>query len=152
MLLASGVGDFEILKPLHQAGDTFEGALLAAVRNGKFDAARTLLELGAPVDDPDHSDITPLERAVLANEIELARVLIQHGANVNRPGQSGMTPLLYAASIDFGDSEMVNLLLKSGARPDATTKDGLTALELARKYKHTHLLASLQAATPTAAR
>ena len=55
----------------------------------------------------------------------------------------GMTPLLYAASIDFGDAAMVNLLLKSGARPNARTKEGL-AFELARKYKYTHLLASLE--------
>jgi ankyrin repeat protein len=40
---------------------------------------------------------------------------------------------------------MIDLLLKSGARPDTRTKDGLTALDLARKYNHTHLLARLEA-------
>jgi hypothetical protein len=39
---------------------------------------------------------------------------------------------------------MVDLLLKSGARADARTKEGLTALDLARKYKHTQLVASLE--------
>ena len=115
MLLAAGVGDFEILKALadagKDAGDTFEGALLAAVRNGKPDAVRTLLELGAPVDKPDRAETTPLERAVLADEVGIARMLIQHGADVNHVGPSGMTPLLYAASIDFGDSAIVRLLL-----------------------------------------
>jgi hypothetical protein len=38
---------------------------------------------------------------------------------------------------------MIDLLKASGARADARTKEGLTALDLARKYKHTHLLASL---------
>jgi ankyrin repeat protein len=56
---------------------------------------------------------------------------------------NGMTPLLYAASIDFGTPAMIDLLKASGARADARTKEGLTALDLARKYKHTHLLASL---------
>jgi ankyrin repeat protein len=56
----------------------------------------------------------------------------------------GTDGALYAASIDFGDAAMVNLLLKAGARPNARTKEGLTALELARKYKYTHLLASLE--------
>jgi ankyrin repeat protein len=55
-----------------------------------------------------------------------------------------MTPLLYAASIDFGDAEMIELLLKSGARPDARTREGQTALDLARQYKHVHLLRALQ--------
>ena len=50
-------------------------------------------------------------------------------------------PLLYAASIDFGDAAMVDLLLKNGgADRRARNKDGLTALDLARKYNHSHLL------------
>jgi len=44
-----------------------------------------------------------------------------------------MTPLLYAASIDFGETTMIDQLLKSGAKPDARTKEGLTALDLAHK-------------------
>jgi hypothetical protein len=32
------------------------------------------------------------------------------------------------------------------------TKDGLSALDLAKKYKHTHLIASLETAGVTAAR
>ena len=69
---------------------------------------------------------------------------------MNHVDKKGMTPLLYAASIDFGDSAMIDLLLKSGARADARTKEGLTALDLARTYKNAHLLASLEG--PMAAR
>ena len=54
-----------------------------------------------------------------------------------------MTALLYAASIDFGDSAMIRLLLDSGARQDARTPEGLTALDLARNYQHVHLLPAL---------
>jgi hypothetical protein len=39
---------------------------------------------------------------------------------------------------------MIDLLLKSGASAGARSKEGLTAIDLARKYKHTHLLASLE--------
>jgi len=42
---------------------------------------------------------------------------------------------------------MIDLLLASGALADARTKEGLTALDLARKYNHTHLLASLEGST-----
>ncbi len=144
LMLATTVGDAEALKALHDAGAPLDRTLVAAVRLGKIDAARTLLHIGAKVDDPDGADTTPLERAVLANEVDLARLLIAHGANVNYVSQNGMTPLLYAASIDFGDSAMIDLLLKSGAHRDAQSKEGLTALDLARKYQHTHLLASLR--------
>jgi hypothetical protein len=44
----------------------------------------------------------------------------------------------------------VDLLLKSGAEAGARTPQGLTAFDLARKYKHAHLLASLE--LPVAAR
>jgi hypothetical protein len=50
----------------------------------------------------------------------------------------------------FGDTAMIDLLLKSGARTGARAKEGLTALDLTRKYKHTHLSASLE--KPIAAR
>jgi ankyrin repeat protein len=144
LVLAAGIGNAEALKPLHEAGASLSRALLAAVRTGQLGAARELLDLGAPLDETDASDASALDRAVVSNQLELTRLLIERGANVNRVGRSGMTPLLYAASIDFGDSKMIELLLTSGAQPDAVTKDGLTALELARKYRHTHLLASLE--------
>jgi hypothetical protein len=49
--------------------------------------------------------------------------------------------------IDFGDSEMIELLLSAGARADARTRDGLTALDLARQYHHVHLVGALQGRT-----
>jgi hypothetical protein len=42
--------------------------------------------------------------------------------------------LLSQTSIDFGDSAMIDLLLKSHARTDMRTKDGATALDLAGPY------------------
>jgi len=70
--------------------------------------------------------------------------LLSRGAKVNAIDQNGMTPLLYAASIDYGDSTMIDLLIQSGANKQARTKEGLTALELARKYDHKQLFKSLE--------
>ena len=55
---------------------------------------------------------SPLESAVHNNRVALARLLIERGANVNAIGNTGYTPLLFVASIDFGDTEMMKLLLK----------------------------------------
>ncbi|HWF11826.1 MAG TPA: ankyrin repeat domain-containing protein [Bryobacteraceae bacterium] len=144
LMLATTVGNAEILKPLHDAGAPLDRTVVAAVRVGKAEAVKTLLDIGAKVDEPDGADITPLERAVLANEIDIARLLIARGANVNHVGRTGMTPLLYAASIYYGDSGMIALLLKSGARKNAVTKEGLSAAALAVKYGNTGLAASLR--------
>ena len=67
----------------------------------RTDAVRALLDAGARVDEPGRSRAPRDPR----------------GADVNHVDKKGMKPLLYAASIDFGDSAMVELLAQVG-RPD----------------------------------
>jgi ankyrin repeat protein len=154
-LLAAFAGNAEILDRLHREGDPVDAKMnllgmfpvtpmLMLATTHRTDAVRALLDAGARVDEADSDGITILSWAAISNRIEMARLLIARGADVNHVDKKGMTPLLYAASVDFGDSAMIDLLLKSDARRDARTKEGLTALDLTRQYKHTHLLASLQ--------
>jgi ankyrin repeat protein len=153
--LASYAGNAKSLKRLLGAGGKLDEAMIAigtsrttpmlgAFKFGDMEVARTLLDLGAPVDFADGNGITMLGRSVLNNEIEMARMLIARGANVNSVDKLGMTPLLWAANIDFGDAVMVSLLLQSGARADVRNKDGLTPLELARKLGHASLIPALE--------
>lgn len=160
IFLASFAGNADIVSRLHQAGDRADDKmnllgrfpatpLLALATWHRTEAARALLDAGAPVDQADDDGITPLSWAVIANRVEMARLLIQHGADVNHIDKKGMTPLLYAASIDFSDASMIDLLLRSGANPGARTKGGTTALDLARQYKLTPLLDRLEGAKAT---
>ncbi|MBZ5609972.1 MAG: ankyrin repeat domain-containing protein [Acidobacteriia bacterium] len=123
----------------------FEG-VTASTPIGFDDPAtfKALLDAGLPVDLADGSGVTLLDLAVINGRPVLARLLLSRGANVNAVDKLGMTPLLYAASIDFGDSEMVNLLIKSGANTKARSKERLTAQDLARKYGQASLLKSLE--------
>jgi len=157
VVLAAFAGNADAIARLHKAGDRLDDRinllgmfpatpLLLLATWHRTDSVRALLDAGAPVDQPDDDGITPLGWAAIANRVETARLLIQRGADVNHVDKKGMTPLLYAASIDFGDGAMIDLLSRSGANPSARTKDGLTALDLARKYQHTALLAGLEAA------
>ena len=161
--LAAYSGNAEILPRLHQAGGEIDQpmvligtssttAITGAVRLGNLAVLRKLLDMGVSANETERSGLTLLERAVLGNQVDIARLLIARGADVNRADRIGFTPLLYAASIDFGDSAMIDLLLKSGARAGVRTRDGLTALDLARKYNHTHLIASLESAETSATR
>jgi ankyrin repeat protein len=155
LFLAAYGGNAEVLPDLLKAGASLNGemtligtsnsdAISGAVRHGYLDVADTLVKLGAPVDRTDKR-ITPLVKAVLGDQVEMAKFLIAKGADVNHVDGNEMTPLLYAASIDFGSSAMIDMLLKAGARTDIKTKEGKTALELARQYHHTHLIPSLTA-------
>jgi ankyrin repeat protein len=155
IMLAAFSGNSEIIARLHKEGDRVDDKmnligmfpvtpLLALATMHRTDSVRALLDAGAQVDEADGDGITILSWAAIANRVEMARLLIQRGADVNHVDKKGMTPLLYAASVDFGGPAMVDLLLQSGARTSVRTKEGLTALDLARKYHHTHLVASLE--------
>src|SRR5688572_10071599 len=152
--LASYAGNASVLKRLQDAGAKIDDPmtligtsrttpLLGAYKFGDTEVARTLFELGTPLEFADGNGITMLGRAALNNEVAMAKALIERGANVNVVDKQGMTPLLWAASMDFGDPAMIELLLKSGAKADAKNKDGLTALDLARKYGHAEVIPAL---------
>jgi ankyrin repeat protein len=154
IFLATFGGNADMVGRLRKEGDRVDGKmnvlgmfpltpLMMLATWHRTDAIRALLDAGGRADEIDNDGISLLGWAALSNQVDNARLLIQRGADVNHVDKKGMTPLLYAASIDFGDSAMIELLLKSGARADARTKEGLTAADLARKYQHTHLLASL---------
>ena len=154
ILMASFAGNTRIIARLRQAGDDPDRQmmllgsfpvtpLLNAVNFRDPQLARAVLDAGAKVDRPDDDGITPLGWAAIDADLPVARVLIERGANVNHVDKKGMTPVLYAASVDFGDASVLDLLLKSGANPKARTPDGLTAAQLAKKYGHAHLLKSL---------
>jgi ankyrin repeat protein len=155
---AAHTGNAEILQALRLAGDRIDESaimfgvarvspLVVATLYNHVETARTLVDLGAKVDPADRRMDSPLVSAVVANHPEIVRLLIARGADVNRVDEAGMTPLMYAAVADFGDRAIVDLLLKSGARTDVRSKEGLTAADYARKYNHPHLIAGL--AKPT---
>jgi ankyrin repeat protein len=155
-VLAATAGNAEILPRLRGAGDKVDAAMLllgsfpstglqVAVFFGDIATTRAALDCGASIDQPDDDGITPLGWAAIGNQTGVARLLIERGADLNHVDKKGMTPLLYAASIDYGDSAMIDLLVKSGANRNARTKEGQTAAALARQYKHIHLYKSLGA-------
>ena len=154
LFLAAYGGNAEVLPDLLKAGASLNGEMRligtsstdpisGAVRHGYLDVLDVLVKLGAAVDRTD-ARLTPLGKAVLGDQVEVAQFLISKGADVNHVDGNGMTPLLYAASIDFGTPRMIDMLLRNGARTNAKTKEGKTALELARQYHHTHLIPSLE--------
>ena len=100
---------------------------------------RSLLDLGAKVDEQQPNSDGPLIFAVQNHQVEAASLLIERGADVNRPGDNGRTPLMHAAIADFGDARMVELLLKAGARKDVRDADGVTPADYARQYRHQKL-------------
>ncbi len=65
---------------------------------------------------------------------EMLETLIDLGADVNQSGENGSTPLMSAAY--SGNADIVECLLKNGARLDAFDKDRETPLDYARNSKN----------------
>lgn len=95
-----------------------------------------LIGRGANPNDVDDDGISALGWATLGNHADTVEALVARGAKVDQLDKHGMTPLLYAASVDFGDTVVLEKLIASGADLKAKNRQGMTALDLAKKYNH----------------
>lgn len=125
-------------EPAVVAGRSADGftALHFAAFFAKPEAARMLVDLGAPVDAvaANASRVQPLHSAAAGRQVEICRMLIAAGADVNARQAGGFVPLHAAA--ENGDPVMVELLLSAGADPGAVTDEGRTAADLADAAGH----------------
>lgn len=147
LFFAVMAGDVQTVAALLDAGGRLEdrmkvlGTLLTsplAFATFEDDAALVdyLIGRGADPNEMDSDRISILGSAIIGNHAATVQVLLALGAKVNHVDNLGMTPLLYAASINFGDTVVLERLIAAGADLNAKTKDGLMALDLAKRYHH----------------
>jgi ankyrin repeat protein len=131
------------------APDGFTSLGLAAFF-GHLEVAHELLHAGADVNAASHNtlNVAPLHSAVASRHADLSRLLVEHGADVNARQQEDFTPLMEASQ--NGDLEIVNLLLASGADPQAGKSGGQTALDIAQAAGHQQIVDALRRAKPAA--
>lgn len=144
LVLASMTGDLENVKLLLAHGADPSPGLSQAVTYGYPDVTRALIAAGASATVSESSGINLLHWAALTNRPEVIPVLVEAGASVNATDEFHYTPLMYAATIDFGDTQVLKALLKAGADPKIRNDQGRTALEQARFYRHKLLESVLQ--------
>lgn len=104
-----------------------------AIRAGKLDRAKVLLEAGASIDKEASTKGNALKMAVLEINPEAVRFLINHGANINKHNYYS-DPVLISTIVAMGRRDtnatkrakyldMVRLLLSLGADPNVETED-----------------------------
>jgi ankyrin repeat protein len=117
-------------------------ALGIAAHYGQVEAVRTLLRLGADVNQLSQSKIpfipsnTALHAAIAGDRsVEVVKILLDHGADVTLTDSNHHTPLQAAAF--NGNVEIGRLLLEKGADVNAQHCNSQTALAISRKQGHT---------------
>ena len=109
--------------------------LVQAAAQDKRRFATLLLRKGYDINYENGGHTTPLSGASVGGHEEMVSFLVSKGADVNRKNHgTGETPLMAAAGM--GQLGTVKVLLKNGADPCATNKEGHTAEGLAKKYRH----------------
>ena len=114
---------------------------------GQPEAARLLIENGAPVDAvaANPTQVMPLHPAASARNLEAACLLLEHGAPVNARQQAGWVPIHAAAQ--NGDRPMVDLLLKYHADTKLANDAGKTPAMVAREKGHPEIAALLESSS-----
>jgi ankyrin repeat protein len=117
----AGDGNLKLMASLLQRGadanatdpDKIGGPLTHAVKSGRIDAVKLLLDHGAQI-NRRFAEVTALG-SVRKNDLDMARFLLAHGADPNIPSYS-TTPLFRAA--EDADLPMIQLLLDAKAHID----------------------------------
>jgi quinoprotein dehydrogenase-associated probable ABC transporter substrate-binding protein len=128
-----------------------------AIGDGKYFAAKALIDAGAKVDSASGKEgVSPLMTA--ATQIppksrtsaltlgpppnDLALAIIAKGANVNQTSKDGVTALMVAAG--HNNTAIVGLLLNAGADPALKNTEGLTASQIAERAQFDNVVGALR--------
>jgi len=104
---------------------------MVAAAKGHRDFVDVLLKHGADVNARDVYGWTPVARASFEKRLDVVRALVTvEELDLNARDDQGATALHHAASV--GASDIIELLLTSGADPDIKDYKELTALDRAR--------------------
>ena len=111
-------------------------ALMLAAHAGQLDVVRALIEAGADVNASDERGWGPLMKAVYNADLDrwfadVVDTLIRAGDRIEAPIAYGIRPLMLAAG--YGETAVVEALLKAGADVLARNEGGLTALMMVKQ-------------------
>ena len=114
-------------------------ALFQAAIDGNVDMLKQHLEDGAEINQAGFGyGATPLSMALAGGHLAASKLLIEKGANVNAIVDGGGNLLFFIAP--SGKEDLVELLLKNGAKVNHKNKYGDTPLDEAADEKIADLL------------
>ena len=116
--------------------------LFIAVQSGFLGIAEQLVRHGVAVNPAACEGATPLYAAINSGDVQAVRILLTaRDTRINQPTGEGIVPLGFAVS--RGHKDIVELLLRHGADPNARGITGLTAFHLVCLYGHAAIVRML---------
>jgi hypothetical protein len=115
--------------------------LWAAAQGGNTQDCAALLDINADVNFKNADGDTPLLAACRRGHAETATLLLAHGANVNTPGNDSLAPIHVCAK--RGDVQTLDALLEANTTTSLKTRDGSTALDIAKSKGHENIYSRL---------
>ena len=115
--------------------------LYEAASSGQFDKVADLVgSQPHKIDDYTNDGFTALGLACYFGQFEVARYLIEKGADINLPSQNGFNvyPIHSAAAGNYTD--ILRLLIQSGAQVNVKQQAGSTPLHAAAQYGNLDML------------
>ena len=115
-----------------------KNSILSLVLLLSFSASFALTSSNPVLEDSKVTLITNVNsfcKLIQLGDYDAVRALIQQGEDVNKKS-TGLTPLMFAAR--HNQPEIAQLLIDNGAKLNSRSeKEGMTALEMAERYKAT---------------
>ncbi|BCE03112.1 ankyrin repeat domain-containing protein [Marinicellulosiphila megalodicopiae] len=105
--------------------------LLIAIKHQNIELVELILKAGANPDYYGHYYYSPLHMALILKNNEIVKALINHNVDleIRESGAIGKTAILFAA--EYGDIELLKILLAGGANIDIADNYGDKALAFA---------------------
>ncbi|MCJ1243058.1 hypothetical protein MMC30_000254 [Trapelia coarctata] len=114
-------------------------AVSLAADKGHNEAIQELVDLGADINLTHPNWWSPLNQAILANQVDTVGVLLYLGADPSGPDAGGWMPSIFAIE----KPEILNMLLDAGADPTKRGNGGLGAIHAAARSGNTTALTRL---------
>ena len=145
LALASMTGDMESTRLLLARGaQPAAEALSEAVTFGNAETVRALIKAGSDAGIREASGVNLLHWAAITNRASVISTLVEGHVPLDDIDDFGFTPLMYAATLDHGNTETIEELLKAGADQSIRNLEGRTPLQQARRLKHSQLADALK--------
>lgn len=130
--------------------------LATAAMRDHVPSVKVLIESGADLEQPGLQDYRPLALAIAERKYEVAKAMIEGGADLSvASGEEGLTPLMLIAAQtgpaegarflpgSTHPSDIAKMLVDRGAKVDAQSHNGITALMVAATHNSAAMIGLL---------